>query len=77
MLHKASAFAAAFAVITIACGATAFADEGTGNGSSRTFHLKAGIHRVTYEARDREPFLGCNFGISFETPSPTLWRRAS
>lgn len=66
--------AAVVAVLAISSGSCsilpAFAETGTGNGSSRTFHLSAGTHRITFDAADREPFTGCNFGISFESPGP-------
>jgi hypothetical protein len=71
MIHKVASLATILTVISLACDVPiSFTETGTGNGSSRDFHLTAGSHRITYQANDREPFFGCNFGISLDSPSP-------
>lgn len=71
MVHKVVTLATILAVLFIACEMPiSFTDTGTGNGSSRNFFLTAGIHQITYQASDREPFFGCNFGVSLESPRP-------
>lgn len=71
MVHKVATFATVLAFMSIACDVPiSFTETGTGNGSSRNFFLTAGEHRITYQASDREPFFGCNFGISLDRPGP-------
>lgn len=71
MVHKVATLATILSLMSIACDVPiSFTETGTGNGSSRTFFLTAGEHRITYQASDREPFFGCNFGISLDSPGP-------
>lgn len=70
MSHKRVGVLAVVAVIGAACASVPnFSDFGTGNGSSRTFHLDDGVGRISFSAKDREPFLGCEFGISLASPT--------
>ena len=41
-----------------------FVDAGVGNGSSAPFALHHGSSVVDYATRDREPWLGCTFGLA-------------
>lgn len=69
MKHVRIGLAALVAAMTVACDSSpAFSESGVGNGSSAHFHLASGIHRITYEAHDREPFFGCIFGVSLGSP---------
>lgn len=67
---KAASVVALMLMLASCDGLPAFSERGTGNGSSATFRLSAGISRITWEAQDREPFFGCLFGVSLESPMP-------
>jgi hypothetical protein len=45
-----------------------FADSGVANGTSVPFHVPDGIVSIQYEAADREPWFGCNFGVQLVAP---------
>jgi hypothetical protein len=57
------------ATLLSACaGAAVFADAGVGNGDSTSFQVPGGQYAVEYEARDREPWFGCDFGVALVAP---------
>lgn len=45
-----------------------FVDAGVGNGTSVDFPVSGGVYTIEFEARDREPWFGCNFGLALVRP---------
>lgn len=56
------------ALLSACAGAAVFTDAGVGNGDSTSFVVSGGHYAVEYEARDREPWFGCDFGVALVAP---------
>ncbi len=53
-----------------ACSAPVFSDRGVGDASSVPFELRPGSYVISFEAKDREPWFGCTFGVALYATSP-------